>query len=115
MLEQPPRGIWPRDRSVLVAILLWEGEVARAWEEAQAGGCSRDLWRALARERPDDAVGIYRRLLSATIDLRNDNGYDGRSSCWPSCTACWRPSDGRPRTRGSSPRSAKSTAARRTW
>jgi uncharacterized Zn finger protein len=77
VLEQPPRGIWPRDRSVLVAILLWEGEVARAWEEAHAGGCSRDLWRVLARERRDDAVGIYRRLLSATIDLRNDSGYDG--------------------------------------
>jgi len=77
VLEQPPPGIWPRDRSALVSILLWEGDVDRAWKEAQAGGCSRDLWRALARERPDDAVGIYRRLLSATIDLRNDSGYDG--------------------------------------
>jgi uncharacterized Zn finger protein len=77
VLEQPPRDIWPRDRSVLVSVLLWEGDVARAWEEAHAGGCSRDLWRAIARARPEDAVGIYRRLLAATIDLRNDNGYDG--------------------------------------
>jgi uncharacterized Zn finger protein len=77
VLEQPPSGIWPRDRSVLVAILLWEGDVAGAWEQAHAGGCSRDRWRALARARPDDAVAVYRRLLSATIDLRNDSGYDG--------------------------------------
>ncbi len=77
VLEQPPCGIWPRDRSVLVAILLWEGDAAGAWEQAHAGGCSRDLWRALARERPDDAVAVYRRLLSAAIDLRNDSGYDG--------------------------------------
>jgi uncharacterized Zn finger protein len=77
VLEEPPHGIWPRDRSVLVAILLWEGDVGGAWEQAHAGGCSRDLWRALARERPDDAVAVYRRLLSAAIGLRNDNGYDG--------------------------------------
>ena len=77
VLERPPRDFWPRDRSVLVSILLWEGDVASAWEQAHAGGCSRDVWRAFARERPDDAVGVYRRLLSATIDLRNDSGYDG--------------------------------------
>ena len=50
-------------------------------EEAHAGGCSRDLWRALARERapqrPADAVYVYHRLLADTIDLRNDAGYDG--------------------------------------
>jgi uncharacterized Zn finger protein len=81
VLEAPTRGIWPRDRSMLVAVLLWEGDVALAWEQAHVGGCSRDLWRALARERaaerPRDAVDVYRRLLSATIDLRNDSGYDG--------------------------------------
>ena len=81
VLEHPPRGLWPRDRSVLVAVLLSEGDGARAWEEAHAGGCSRDLWRALARERapqrPADAVYVYRRLLADTIDLRNDAGYDG--------------------------------------
>jgi uncharacterized Zn finger protein len=81
VLEQLPRRMWPRDRSVLVAVLLSEGDVARAWDEAHAGDCSRDLWRVLARERaprrPADTVGVYRRLLAATIDLRNDTGYDG--------------------------------------
>jgi uncharacterized Zn finger protein len=70
-------GAWPRERSVRVAILLWEGDTAGAWEQAHAGGCSRDLWRALARARPDDAIAVYRRLLSAAIDQRNDSGYDG--------------------------------------
>ena len=76
VLEHPPRSSWPRDRFVLVAVLLSEGDVARAWEQAHAGGCSRDLWRALARERaasvPADAIDVYRRLLAATIDLRSD-------------------------------------------
>lgn len=76
-LAQPRR--WGRDRSVLVGILLWEGDVSGAWEHAQAGGCSRELWRKLARERaaerPDDAVGVYRMLLGRTIDLRNDGAY----------------------------------------
>jgi uncharacterized Zn finger protein len=80
-LEQPARNRRPRDASVLVAILLCEGDVAGAWERAQAGGCSRDVWRALARERaeerPQDAVDVYRRLLAGTIDLRSDSGYDG--------------------------------------
>jgi uncharacterized Zn finger protein len=81
VLQAPPRGIWPRDRSVLVAVLLWEGDGTLAWKQAHAGGCSRDLWRALARERaaerPGDAVDVDRRLLSAAIGLRKDNGYDG--------------------------------------
>lgn len=71
---------WHPDRSVLVAILLWEGDVPGAWEEAQAGGCSRELWRRLARERvgerPDDAIGVYRMLLDRTIDRKNDSAYE---------------------------------------
>jgi uncharacterized Zn finger protein len=39
---------WPRGNSVLVAILLREG----------------------------DAVDVYRRLLSASLDSRNDSGYE---------------------------------------
>ena len=45
-----------------------------------AGARWRLLARSLARagpRAPDDAVAVYRRLLSATIDLRNGSGYDG--------------------------------------
>jgi uncharacterized Zn finger protein len=74
-----PQRRWAPDRSVLVAILLWEDDVSGAWEHAVAGGCSRDLWRALARERvaqrPGDAVAVYRRLLDRTIDLKSDGAY----------------------------------------
>jgi uncharacterized Zn finger protein len=111
-LEQPSRASWPRDHSVLVAILLWEGDVARAWEQALAGGCSRDLWRALARERPDDAVSIYRRHPRSTC--ATTTATTGRSSSWPSCTNCSHRSAGRPTTRHSSPRYAKFTAVRPT-
>jgi len=40
-----------RDRSELVAALVWEGDAEAAWGEAQAGGCRRDLWLTLARRR----------------------------------------------------------------
>jgi uncharacterized Zn finger protein len=68
-----------RDRSALVEILLWEGEVATAWEEAQAGGCSASLWRCLglarAEERPQDAVAVYRKLVGQTVGATNNSAY----------------------------------------
>lgn len=79
--SRPSRPLrWAPDRSVLVGILLWEGDVSGAWEQAQAGGCSRELWRRLARERaaerPGDAVAVYRMLLAPTIDLKRDSAYE---------------------------------------
>src|SRR4029077_14207972 len=46
-----------RDRSLLVAVLLLDGEVDQAWAEATAGGCRRDQWLELARRREDDHPG----------------------------------------------------------
>ena len=68
-------GLDARHSDTRVAILLWEGDVAGAWEQALAGGCSREHWRALARERPGDAAAIYRRLLAPTIRLAGNGAY----------------------------------------
>lgn len=40
-------------RSTLVDIFLWEGDAARAWSEAKARGCRRDLWMTLAETREE--------------------------------------------------------------
>ncbi len=54
------------DHSLLVEIFLYERRTEDAWQEAQAGGCSNDLWLRLAEERekthPEDAAPIYLRL-----------------------------------------------------
>ncbi|MCC7496263.1 MAG: hypothetical protein IT160_01720 [Bryobacterales bacterium] len=51
------------DHSQLVAIFLYERDTDAAWREAQAGGCSANLWLQLAAERekqhPADVVPIY--------------------------------------------------------
>ena len=72
---------WGRhDRSTLVEIFLWEGEVGAAWEEAQAGGCSETLWRRLAaarvKDRPQDTVAVYRKLVGQTVGATNNNAYE---------------------------------------
>jgi uncharacterized Zn finger protein len=69
----------PLDHSDLVQIFLWEGEVDAAWQEARQGGCSKDLWLALAREleasRAEDAISIYRQWIEPTIDRKNNDAY----------------------------------------
>lgn len=72
---------WGRqDRSTLVEILLWEGEVGAAWEEAQVGGCSESLWRRLAaarvKDRPQDTVAVYRKLVGQTVGATNNSAYE---------------------------------------
>jgi uncharacterized Zn finger protein len=69
----------PRDRSLLVEIFLSEDDLTAAWEHAQAGGCSTALWRRLAlargRDRPDDALAVYRLLVDRTVAQTNDRAY----------------------------------------
>jgi len=67
------------DHSDLVRIFLWEKDVEAAWREAQAGGCSNDLWLELAaqrdKEHPEDALPIYQRQIEPTLDRKNNEAY----------------------------------------
>jgi uncharacterized Zn finger protein len=74
-----PFGMRSRDRSLLVEIFLWEGEDDLAWQEAQAGGCSKQLWFKLAERRqqthPEDALPIYQQEIEPQIQLTNNTAY----------------------------------------
>jgi uncharacterized Zn finger protein len=62
-----------------VRVLLWEDDVDAAWQAANEGGCSRDLWLKLAdlrrAECPDDTLGVYRRHVEDVIAGRDKRAY----------------------------------------
>ncbi len=68
-----------RSHSILVEIFLWERKPDLAWDEAVAGGCSRDQWLKLATQRekqhPEDAVEVYRTLIDPTVNQKNKDAY----------------------------------------
>lgn len=68
-----------RGRSELVRVLLWEDDVDAAWQAANEGGCSRDLWLKLAdlrrAEHPEDAIDVYRRHVEDVIAGKNKRAY----------------------------------------
>jgi len=68
-----------RDRSELVAIHLWEGDIEAAWSEAQAGGCRSEIWLQLAQFRekthPEDAVTIYQKQVGPILERTNNQAY----------------------------------------
>lgn len=70
----------PTGHSLLVEIFLWEGDSDGALVEAKAGGCTQDLWFALARTRendhPADAAEIYRDRLDDIVKQANNRAYD---------------------------------------
>jgi len=74
-----PPGLFARDRSLLVEIFLWEGEDELAWQEAQAGGCSKQLWLKLADRRqqthPADVLPLYQREIEPLIQQTNNTAY----------------------------------------
>ena len=81
--ETQHRGYgWSRtyDRSQLVRILLWEGDVEAAWGEAKAGGCDEALWLDLAERRkethPEDALRVYRERIEPTIARKTRRDYE---------------------------------------
>ena len=77
----PEMGPTGRDRSELVAALLWESDSEEAWREAKEGGCRRDLWLALARARerdhPGDALEVYVAQIEPAIRASDNHTYAG--------------------------------------
>lgn len=67
------------DGSLLVEILLWEGEADAAWTEAQASSCSAQLWLQLAKRRegshPEDAVAVYQVAVERALSRTNNDAY----------------------------------------
>jgi uncharacterized Zn finger protein len=65
--------------SELVKVYLWEGDVEPAWAQAQAGGCSVQLWLQLAALReddhPEDAIPIYEDKVEWEIGGKNNHSY----------------------------------------
>jgi uncharacterized Zn finger protein len=65
--------------SVLVDVLLYEGQVDEAWEVAAGHGVDDQTWMKLAQARasahPLDAVPIYERAAAARIETKNAAGY----------------------------------------
>jgi uncharacterized Zn finger protein len=68
-----------RGCSELVRVLLWEDDVDAAWQAANEGGCSRDLWLKLAdlrrAEHPQGAIDVYRRHVEDVIAGKNKRAY----------------------------------------
>ncbi len=82
VLRQGPETVLGgRDRSELVAALLWEDDAEAAWREAQGGGCRRELWLALARRResdhPADALEVYQAQIEPAIRHSDNHTYAG--------------------------------------
>ncbi|MEW6470805.1 MAG: hypothetical protein AB1679_00865 [Actinomycetota bacterium] len=65
----------PPGAAVLIEVLLWEGDIDGAWEEALSGDCSHRLWMRLADARqathPGDAIPVYQREVEQLINLRH--------------------------------------------
>ncbi len=90
----PDQPVWarPAGHSVLVDILLWEGDVAAAWQAAQDGGCSEAVWLTLARKRADehpaDAVPVLRRHVESAVALAKRDGYERAVSLLTELARC---------------------------
>lgn len=73
---------WARgaDFSELVSIFIWENDPEAAWQAAQEGGCSADLWVQLAalreKDYPEDALEIYQRQIEPLINQKNNPAYE---------------------------------------
>jgi uncharacterized Zn finger protein len=68
------------DNSLLVEIFLWEKDSDAAWREAQAGGCSQQLWMKLAadreKEHPEDAITVYKKWIDPIANRKDNRAYE---------------------------------------
>lgn len=68
-----------RDHSELVCIFLWEKDVEAAWNEAQSGGCNKDLWLELAakceQSHPREVLLIYQKQIEPMLEQKNNQAY----------------------------------------
>jgi len=93
----PPAKVcdWPRPmgHSVLVNVLLWEGDVQGAWEAAHDGGCVEGVWLDLARERarehPRDAIPVFARQVEAAVGVTKRDGYERAASLLTEVSGCY--------------------------
>ncbi len=74
-----PQSYHYHDHSLLVEILLWEGETELAWQEAKAGQCSESLWLQLAErlqpKHPDESLRLYQEAIEPLIQQTNNDAY----------------------------------------
>jgi uncharacterized Zn finger protein len=65
--------------SLLVEIFLWEGDEEQAWQAAQSGGCTSQLWMRLAdlraTDHPEDALSVYQPAIEPLINQTNNDAY----------------------------------------
>lgn len=66
-------------RSQVVRAQLDDGNIEGAWRDAQEGGCTCALWHTLAdarrSEHPEDALGVYQRLLEGALEHSHVGAY----------------------------------------
>jgi hypothetical protein len=98
-LATPPPPIkgytWPRPmgHSVLVNVLLEEGDVQAAWTAAHDGGCLEGVWLTLARQRarehPRDAIPVLCRQVEAAVAVAKRDGYEHAVSLLTEVSECY--------------------------
>lgn len=67
------------NRSMLVELLLADGDEETAWQEANLGHCHEGVWLVLARQReekhPADSIAIYQRLATDALHQTGKSYY----------------------------------------
>ncbi len=68
------------NHSLRVSIALWEEDLDAAWMAAHQGICDRNLLVALAGKlesaRPEDAISLYRRVVTPIVEQTNNAAYE---------------------------------------
>ena len=68
------------NHSLRVSIALWEEDLDAAWTAAHQGICDRNLLVALAGKlesaRPEDAISLYRRVVTPIVEQTNNAAYE---------------------------------------